>query len=136
MEHHLQVTSYSKELTSTLAMVITEERASFCYRRKAAETLRGAQPLGLSVSFLFHMEKEPKECLPDPVHRGKRANPLERRGQDISFSIPGFMKEKFRNMFWSMLLISALSANDSRGFSFRNSLSKLLQSYGDFWIRV
>lgn len=46
------------------------------------------------------------------------------------------MKEKFLNMFWSILLISALSANDSRGFSFKNSLSKLLQSYGDFLIRV
>ena len=136
MENHLQVNSYSKELTSRLAMVISEERASFCYTRKAAEALQGAQPLWLSVSFLFQVEKEPKECPLDPVHRGKRANPLERRGQDISFSIPGFMKEKFRNMFWSMLLISALSANDSRGFSFRNSLSKLLQSYGDFWIRV
>lgn len=34
-------------------------------------------------------------------------------------------------MFWSMLLDQRLSKNDSRGFSFRNSLSKLLQSYGE-----
>jgi len=32
-----------------------------------------------------------------------------------------------------MLLMSALSAQDSLGFSFRNSLSKLLQSLGDFF---
>lgn len=54
----------------------------------------------------------------------------------MKVSIPGLMKEKFLNMFWSMLLISALSANDSRGFSLRNSLSKLLQSKGDFWATV
>lgn len=56
--------------------------------------------------------------------------------QDINLSIPGLMKEKFLNIFWSILLMRALSANDSRGFSFKNSLSKLLQSYGDFLIRV
>lgn len=136
MEIHLQVNSYSsKKLTSRLATVISEAELVSA-TDKAAEELPGAQPLWVSVSFLFQVEKETKECPLEPVHRGKRANPPERRGQDISFSIPGFMKEKFRNMFWSMLLISALSANDSRGFSFRNSLSKLLQSYGDFWIRV
>lgn len=98
-----------------------------------------SQPSLLSVSFLFQVEKEPKVRhmdqfteeggpIPSCVWRGK--------SQDINLSIPGFMKEKFLNMFWSMLLISALSANDSRGFSFKNSLSKLLQSYGDFLTRV
>lgn len=56
--------------------------------------------------------------------------------QDTRASMPGLTKEKFRNMFWSMLLISALSAKDSQGFSLKNSLSKLLQSHGDFFGRV
>lgn len=75
-----------------------------------------------------------------PVPREK-ANPFwsgeEGEVQEqTKVSIPGLMKEKFLNMFWSMLLMSALSANDSRGFSLRNSLSKLLQSYGDFLVAV
>lgn len=57
----------------------------------------------------------------------------EGRSQENIFSILGFTKEKLLNIFWSMLLISALSAQDSLGFSFRNSLSKLLQSLGDFF---
>lgn len=46
-------------------------------------------------------------------------------------AIPGLTKEKFLNMVWSTLLMSVRSAHDSRGFSFINSLSKLLQSLGD-----
>lgn len=46
-------------------------------------------------------------------------------------AIPGLTKEKFLNIVWSTLLMSAPSAYDSRGFSLINSLSKLLQSLGD-----
>lgn len=56
--------------------------------------------------------------------------------QDSSLSTPGLTKEKLRNRFWSMLLMSRRSAEDSRGRSLRNSLSKLLQSLGDFWAGV
>lgn len=67
----------SRELTSRLAMVISEAELVSA-TDKAAEELQGAQPLWLSVSFLFQVEKEPKECPLEPVHRGKRANPSER----------------------------------------------------------
>lgn len=56
--------------------------------------------------------------------------------QDSSLSTPGLTKEKLLNKFWSMLLMSLRSVEDSRGRSLRNSLSKLLQSHGDFWARV
>lgn len=46
-------------------------------------------------------------------------------------AIPGLTKEKFLNIVWSTLLMSVRSAQDSRGFSLMNSLSKLLQSLGD-----
>ncbi len=42
------------------------------------------------------------------------------------------MKEKLLNMVWSTLLIMRQSVAESRGFSFMNSLSKLLQSLADF----
>lgn len=47
----------------------------------------------------------------------------------------GLTKEKPANAAWSMESMSILSPWDNRGFSFRNSLSKLLQSLGDFWER-
>lgn len=100
---------------------------------------RSSPPLLLSVSFLFQREKKTR-----PGVRQVRQVPREKANpfgsgevqEQMKVSIPGLMKEKFLNMFWSMLLISALSANDSRGFSLRNSLSKLLQSKGDFWATV
>lgn len=48
-------------------------------------------------------------------------------------AIPGLIKEKFLNIVWSTLLMRVRSAQDSRGFSLMNSLSKLLQSLGDFY---
>lgn len=51
----------------------------------------------------------------------------------IKGSSLGLMKEKPANAVWSIESMSILSPCDSRGFSFRNSLSKLLQSLGDFW---
>lgn len=53
--------------------------------------------------------------------------------QQTIASIFGFTNEKFLNIFWSMLLISVLSVLDILAFSFKNSLSKLLQSFADFW---
>lgn len=50
----------------------------------------------------------------------------------ISGSILGLTKEKPLNAFWSMVSMSFLSPCERRGFSFRNSRSKLLQSLGDF----
>lgn len=98
---------------------------------------QGSQPVLLSVSFLFQGEKESKEHhLNQFAEEGKFARVSGEEIQDINLSIPGLMKEKFLNIFWSILLMRVLSANDSRGFSFKNSLSKLLQSYGDFLIRV
>ena len=77
MEIHLQVNSYSsKKLTSRLATVISEAELVSA-TDKAAEELPGAQPLWVSVSFLFQVEKETKECPLEPVHRGKRANPVK-----------------------------------------------------------
>lgn len=51
----------------------------------------------------------------------------------IKGSSLGFTKEKPANAAWSMESMSIFSPWDSRGFSFKNSLSKLLQSLGDFW---
>lgn len=97
-------------------------------------------PLLLSVSFLFQLEKEtPQKCYSNQFPERRQILSGLGRGEvqeQTKVSIPGLMKEKFLNMFWSMLLMSALSANDSRGFSLRNSLSKLLQSYGDFLVAV
>lgn len=50
----------------------------------------------------------------------------------IMCSSLGLMKEKPANAAWSMESMRFLSAWDSRGFSLRNSRSKLLQSLGDF----
>lgn len=44
------------------------------------------------------------------------------------------MKENPSNADWSMESMRFLSAWESRGFSFRNSRSKLLQSLGDFCV--
>lgn len=49
----------------------------------------------------------------------------------------GLMKEKPLKAVWSMESMRFLSAWERRGFSFRNSRSKLLQSLGDFcWWQV
>lgn len=50
----------------------------------------------------------------------------------IMFSSLGLMKEKPAKAAWSMESMRFLSAWESRGFSLRNSRSKLLQSLGDF----
>jgi hypothetical protein len=42
------------------------------------------------------------------------------------------MKEKPSKAVWSMESMKFLSLKDSRGFSLRNSRSKLLQSLADF----
>lgn len=48
------------------------------------------------------------------------------------FSSLGLMKEKPANAAWSMESMRFLSAWERRGFSLRNSRSKLLQSLADF----
>lgn len=82
--------------------------------------------------FSFPSWKGTKECPLNKFTEGKFLCVSGEANQDMSLSISGLMKEKFLNMFWSILLISALSASNRRGFSFEISLSKLLQSYGDF----
>lgn len=91
-------------------------------------------PCALSAPVLSHAAPS----VPVPRHGGSRVC-VRARGeaaQDSSLSTPGLTKEKLRNRFWSMLLMSRRSAEDSRGRSLRNSLSKLLQSLGDFWAGV
>lgn len=46
----------------------------------------------------------------------------------------GLTKENPANADWSMESMRFLSPWESRGFSFKNSLSKLLQSLGDFCV--
>lgn len=103
----------------------------------AVDTARGEPrppPCALSAPVLSHAAPS----VPVPRHGGSRVC-VRARGeaaQDSSLSTPGLTKEKLRNRFWSMLLMSRRSAEDSRGRSLRNSLSKLLQSLGDFWAGV
>jgi len=48
-------------------------------------------------------------------------------------SILGLMKEKPLKAVWSIESIRFLSPRERRGFSLRNSRSKLLQSLADFY---
>lgn len=95
---------------------------------------RPARGRGLSLSRCVFRSFSKPPGSPSAPFPGEAAGARVRAAtQDSSLSTPGLTKEKLRNRFWSMLLSSLRSVEDSRGRSLRNSLSKLLQSLGDFW---